>query len=61
MADTNNQEAGKAPVKETSDFAQSTQPGSTQPGSAQPKGAKAVKPKPETQGSAEGRTPQAGR
>jgi hypothetical protein len=56
MADANNQEAGKAPVKETSDFAQSIQPGGTQP-----EGAKVIKPEPENQRSVEGRTPQAGR
>ena len=57
MADASNQEAGKAPGKETSDFAQSTRPGSTQPQGA----TKDTKPKPESQTSAEGRTPQAGR
>lgn len=51
MADASNQEAGKAPAKETSDFAQSTQP----------EGAKVIKPEPGNQRSAEGRTPQAGR
>lgn len=51
MADASNQEAGKAPAKETSDFAQSTQP----------EAAKVIRPQPETQSSAEGRTPQAGR
>ena len=52
MADASNQEAGKVPVKETSDFAQSSQPEGA---------AKDTKPKPENQGSGEGRTPQAGR
>ena len=52
MADASNQEAGKAPVKETSDFAQSTQSGEA-----------ATDPKPEAAGkpAAAGRIPQAGR